>query len=413
MSSSVHHYVTRWYQKRFLPPGQNKLCYLNLKPEVVEKNGHPFTRRAVRYWEPARCFYEDDLYSMRFGKRTSDLMETYLFGRIDKEGAKAAHIFGNYSDYSDNVYHAFRPMMQFLGAQQFRTPHGLDWIKRHVGSADHNQTLIYMSNLLDAYATMWAEGIWEIVFARKSSVKFIISDDPVTFFNRRIFPGEDAYPGGDDFPKIGTRTIFPLSGEACLIVTHLQLVRDPWRKPLDLRVNARSFADTMFDLTSIQFGRELEEGEVLRINYILKKRATRFIAAAAEETLYPEKALGNPNWPKLDDDWFLFPNLWKVTFRGGIRAGYKDGTTFAMDEYGRNPGHRSFEDKKQQNLEFRKFENAKREWAKRRAGKSLARVIDLRNNDFYDRYMQEYLEEQGLMAKQPSSAKDQSESASS
>jgi len=406
VSSSVHHYVTRWYQKRFLPPGQSKLCYLILKPEVVEKNGHRFIRRAVRYWEPTRCFYERDLYSLRFGKQTSDVIETYLFGRIDKEGAKAVDIFGEYSGYSDDVYHAFRPMMQFLGAQRFRTPHGLDWIKGCVGSADHNKTLMYMSNLFEAYATMWAEGIWEIVFARKCSVKFIISDDPVTFFNRRIFPGEEAYPGGDDFPKIGTRTIFPLSAEACLIITHLQFVRDPWHKPLDVRVNARTFANTMFDLTSIQYGRELEEGKVLKINHIIKKRATRFIAAAAEETLYPEKAFANPDWSKLDDDWFLFPNLWKVTFRGGIRAGWGDGSVFVIDEYGRNPGSPRFEDKKQQNLEFRKFENAKREWAKRRAGKAVARVIDFRNNDFYDRYMQEYMEEQGLGPRKESSAED-------
>jgi hypothetical protein len=291
-------------------------------------------------------------------------------------------------------------MVQYIGAQRFRTPRGLDWIKRHVGSADHNQALIDMSRIFEAYATMWSEGIWEIVFAKNSSVKFIISDDPVTFFNRHIFPGEDQYPGGDDFPKIGTRTLFPLSGESCLIITHLQLVRDPWHKPLDLRTNARAFQSTMFDLTAIQFGRELEENEVLRINYILKHKATRFVAAADKDALYPEKTLGICEWSKLDGDWFLFPNLWKVGFRGGIRAGYKDGSHFAMDEYGRNPGNPKFEDKKQQNLEFKKFENAKREWAKKRIGKSLGQVIEqVRNNSFYDRMMHEYLQKEGLMAK--------------
>ncbi len=33
----------------------------------------------------------------------------------------------------------------------------------------------------------------------------------------------------------------------------------------------------------IQFGRELEEDEVLRINYILKRLSSRYIAAAEEE----------------------------------------------------------------------------------------------------------------------------------
>jgi len=333
-------------------------------------------------------------------------MEEYLFGRIDQKGVVAIDLFGKYDGYSDDVYRAFRPMVEYIGAQRFRTPHGLDWIKHHLGSADHNQTLIDMSSLFGAYGTMWSEGIWEIVFARKSSAKFIISDDPVTFFNRRIFPGEDQYPGGDDFSKIGTRTIFPLSGESCLIITHLQLVRDPWHKPLNLRENARAFKSTMFDLTAIQFGRELEENEVLRINHILKQRATRFIAAADKDALYPEKAVEKSEWSKLDDDWFLLPNLWKVGFRGGMRAGYKDGSRFAMDEYGRNPGHPKFEDKKQQDLEFRKFENAKREWGKKRVGKSLGRVIDLRDNDFYDRYMLEYLQKEGLVAKEGSEAED-------
>jgi hypothetical protein len=49
----------------------------------------------------------------------------------------------------------------------------------------------------------------------------------------------------------------------------------------------------MKNLLDTQFGRELEEDEVLRINYILKRRATRYIAAAEEEWLYPEKRVPN------------------------------------------------------------------------------------------------------------------------
>jgi hypothetical protein len=164
------------------------------------------------------------------------------------------------------------------------------------------------------------EGIWEIVHARTSAVKFIISDNPVTFFNRLIFPGEAPYPGGDDFPKVGTRTIFPLSIESCLIITHLQLVRNFRHKPLAMRENARMFGRTLFNLTAIQFGRELEENEVLRINHILKLHATRFIASASEEMLYPERILGRTEWAKLDDDWFLLPNPRKVGFTASLQA---------------------------------------------------------------------------------------------
>jgi hypothetical protein len=90
-------------------------------------------------------------------------------------------------------------------------------------------------------------------------------------------------------------------------------------------------------LLEIQYGRELEEDEVLRINYILKRRAARYIAAAEKEWLFPEKRVSITDWTKLDNDWFLFPNLWKVSFTTGIMAGWADGSAWAADEYGHHP----------------------------------------------------------------------------
>src|ERR1019366_7315171 len=83
------------------------------------------------------------------------------------------------------------------------------------------------------------------------------------FFNRRIFPSEDVYPGGEDLSKVGTRTIFPLGPETCVIVSHLQLTRNPHTNPLEPRVNARAFQQTVANLTDLQFGRELAEDEVI------------------------------------------------------------------------------------------------------------------------------------------------------
>ncbi len=155
----------------------------------------------------------------------------------------------------------------------------------------------------------------------------------------------------------------------------------------------------MFNLTEIQFGREMDENEVLRINHIMKQHATKFIAAANKEALYPEKYLHKPNWSKLDDDWFLLPNPWKVGFTGGYAVGYKDGSAFAMDEYGRRPGHPRYEQKEQQNKEYRTFHNARREWARRRSGKPLGRVVDqLSENTVADGLMRDYLVKEGLLA---------------
>jgi Protein of unknown function (DUF4238) len=291
--SHLHHYVPRWYQRRFLPAGQKTLCYLDLKPEVVVGEGFQYQKKALRFWEPARCFCGTDLYSLRFGNETTDLLEKHLFGIVDNRGAVSAEFFSYYDNPKDGISEAYHGILAYLGAQRFRTPHGLDWLAKHLRLPDKNMTLLAMERLFQQYGTMWTEGVWEIVHAHQSATKFIVSDVPVTFFNRNIIPGGYAYPGIKDFPMVGTRTIFPLSRNSCLIITHLQLVRNPWNNPTERRVNARTFQRTMVNLTDIQFGRELDEHEVLRINLILKRWARKYIAAADPESLYPERRVGN------------------------------------------------------------------------------------------------------------------------
>jgi len=42
-----NHYVPEWYQRRFMRPGQGTYWYLDKSPEVVVRDGHTFTRRAL------------------------------------------------------------------------------------------------------------------------------------------------------------------------------------------------------------------------------------------------------------------------------------------------------------------------------------------------------------------------------
>ena len=394
----LHHYVPRWYQKRFLADGRTTLFYLNLKPETVVKGRIRYTRKDLWFWDPARCFCAEDLYSMRFGKATTDALEKRLFGAVDQKGAAMAAFFDSYSGIKAGINEAFMHLIGYMGAQRFRTPRALDWVKRHVGLKDQTQTLIAMTRLLQLYGTMWMEGVWEFVSARSSATKFIISDEPVTFFNRRIFPSEDVYPGGEDLSKVGTRTVFPLGSETCVLVTHLQLVRNPRINPLEIRVNARAFQQTVANLTDLQFGRELEEEEVLRINYVLKRRAARYIAAGNKEWLYPEKHLGKADWAKLDADWFLFPNPWKVGFTSEIMMGFNDGSAWGIDEYGRTPTHPNFKEQERHDRDWFSFQNAKLEWARKRVGKSLAHVDDtMREDSAGDSLMNDYLRGEGLI----------------
>jgi hypothetical protein len=336
-------------------------------------------------------FYKDDLYTLELGTLTTDQIEKKFFGVIDSRGRGAVEYFGDYHELSEGARDGFHDLVRYMDAQRFRTPGGLDWLRAKVNLRDNNETLMFMQQAFRFHTTMWAEGVWEIARARRSPTKFIVTDEPVTFFNTRGFPRAIPYPEDVELGQVGTRTVFPLSLDACLIITHTQLCRDPCKNPLKRRTNARSFQQTMRDLRSTQFGRELEEDEVFRINLILKKRATRYIAAAEMEWLYPERHIST-GWAHLDDDWFLFPHLYKVPFTSEIIMGWNDGRTWAMDEYGRQPTNPNYRDRDLHEIEWETHNRAKEEWAKRRVGRSVAHVDNTtREDEVGDSIMQDYL----------------------
>ena len=306
MQSHAHHYVPRWYQKRFLKPGQFEYFYLHLKPETFIHKGVKRQKRSVFHRGPASCFYENDLYALKFRQRTTDAMEKTFFGEIDRRGQEAVRLFAEYGGFAKVHPDNFGILTAYVGAQRFRTPRGLDYLETKTGQADHNVILGMLGRFFQVYTTMWSEGVWEFVRARESQTKFIVSDNPVTFYNRGTFPHLYSYPDDVELADVGTRTIFPLSLDACLIITHLELARNPHSNPHNTRTNARWFAPTMKYALDTQFGRELEEQEVLRINFILKKRAARYIAAADEEWLYPERHASERRWSCLMTTGFCF-----------------------------------------------------------------------------------------------------------
>jgi hypothetical protein len=395
--SHSHHYVPQWYQRRFLTAGSTRYLCLDLHPETIAQNGVSHQRRALLKWGPAKCFYRDDLYTLTFGPKTTDAMEKLFFGVVDDRGAVAVTRLANYQGIAEGMSDAIRNLGPYMGAQRFRTPRGLDEIKKRTpwGGGGPNAALNTLQHVFQSYTTMWSEGVWEFVRATKSPTKFIVSDNPVTFYCKVMFPSDWIYPDDASLKQIGTRTLFPLGQDSCLIITHLQLARNPWSTPTEHRENARSYDQTLKHLGDIQFGRELDEDEVRRINYILKRRATRYIAAANEEWLYPERHVSITDWKSLDDDWFLLPHLWKVSFTSEIIMGGKD-WSWAMDEYGRHPGQRGFRNKRMREREWATRQVAQYEWAKKRVGKSFAQIDKFEHGDVHDKMMQEFLE-QGLL----------------
>ena len=369
-----NHYVPVWYQRRFFEPeaGQTTLFYLDMKPDAIRlPNGSTKLKKSVYIQGPVKCFKEDHLYTIFFGENASDVIEKAFFGRIDAIGEKAVPFFANYGMRA-GVNEAFGGMMDYLGAQLFRTPKGLRLLQVLAGTTDHQTTLVAMRRYWQLYLTIWGEGVWEVFNCRNSHTKFIISDNPVTTYNRQVFPGSQEVTkyGMALIERIGTRTLFPLDRENCLCITNLQYVRNPKVNPKKMRENPRYYGQGLFDVRKVQRGREIEEGEVIAINHVLKTLAKRYVASTTEEWLYPERQLKEKFWTKLGGRYFLCPDLRKVPFSTAIIAGGGKGPPLGANEY----GHYNLDNPRAvalREVEWRTFQAAKAAWDERdrRAGR--------------------------------------------
>ena|ERR687895_1368135 len=258
MSTEYHnnHYVPVWYQKRFLPPGQlnRELIYLDLKPGGFTDSRRIFhNQTGLHRWGPKRCFVEKDLYTTYFGSEESTAIEQAFFGQIDQNGKNGVEYFADFAHPSVN-YDAYHSMITYMSTQKMRTPKGLRWLRSQFGSINHDDLLRRMVELRRVFAAIWTECVWLIADATQSETKFIISDHPVTVYNRRCGPRSDWCCGYND-PDIrfqGTHTIFPLSLEKILILTNLSWVRNPYQSEIGLRPNPNLFREAVFKFTDIQ-----------------------------------------------------------------------------------------------------------------------------------------------------------------
>src|SRR5260370_15521519 len=112
---------------------------------------------------------------------------------------------------------SFHTLVLYMDAQRFRTPRGLDWVRKALRLTNHTRTLMLMQQIFQINTTMWAEGIWEIVRARRSPTKFIITDDLFTFFNHRAFPRAMPYPEDVGLELAGKLHLFPLALGSCFL----------------------------------------------------------------------------------------------------------------------------------------------------------------------------------------------------
>lgn len=362
-----NHYVPIWYQKRFIPAEQKdkELYYLDLHPTyLVNAEGVATPLRELKRQGPRFCFFEEDLYTMRLGNVESRDIEKVFFGDIDDRGRDAVEYFENFKHPSMNGK-AYQDFLEYLTIQKLRTPKGFRWLLGQSPIRDRNLLLLGLQQLVGLYGAVWTECIWQIADASQSATKFIVSDHPVTIYNRECVP-DSAFCSREGDPDIrlqGSHTIFPLSLEKILILTNLSWVRNPYQSPRATRPNPSLKRPSMFKFTTVQTLRHLSEREVTEVNLIIKRRAYRYIGAAREEWLYPERSFPQPHWRQLGNGYLLMPDPRSVQFSGEIIIGHNDGTSSAIDEYGFLPGQQGFGDRERSDREWETFQLFKGDFA--------------------------------------------------
>jgi hypothetical protein len=336
-----NHYVAQWYQEGFFENGRNTLDYLDLTPErKTLDDGRVITGRALFDSPTSRAFRQMDLYSTFFGTSINDEIERRLFGDIDTKGANAVRAFAG-TDVGEWHRH-FQTLFEYIDIQKIRTPKGLDWLKAQYPALTQNDLMYEMQGIRMMHCTIWTEGVREIVSAEDSDVRFIVTDHPVTIYNYAAPPRAPAcaYPHDPAIALRASQTIFPLNRLFCLVLTNLEYARDPSTSPLAKRTSARNYRNSLARTDAFIRTRKLTGEEVSRVNFILKARARRYIAAGRPEWLYPEKTLSG-SWEDLRAT--LQPpedELWH--FGGEMYVKYDSGHVHYQDEFGRTEKPREF-----------------------------------------------------------------------
>ena len=343
METRHNHYVPQWYQKGFLTNTNDKLYYLDLTPDkilypdgtpVTLPDGTPRTHKNLNHWHTSKCFYQTDLYTTFFGQYINDDVETFLFGKVDDEGARAVRAFID-SDMRGWHEH-FSNFFSFIDTQKLRTPKGLDWIKHQYPNLNQVELMVEMQSIRHLHCAIWTEGVREIVSAEGSDTKFLISDHPVTIYNYACNPQHPLceYPNDPSIQQKASQTFFPLDKNHCLILTNLEYAKSPdLINPTEKRTHSKFMRNSLVRTDKYIRTRKLNNNEVCAINLVLKARAKRYIAAEKKEWLYPERQF-ELMWDSAKTI-LLPPKDELYHFGGEIYVGYEDGTTRYQDEYGR------------------------------------------------------------------------------
>ncbi len=272
-----NHYVPHSHQEGFFRAGNDTFALLDLNPEKHPKpDGTWVAGRSLFKCHTARAFVQEDLYSTFFGTQVNDEIERKLFGDIDTRGAPAVRAFCE-TDEAEWHDH-FEDLFEYLDIQKLRTPKGLDWLRQQYPELSQNELMLEMQGIRMLNVTTWTTGVREIVSAKNSNTKFILSDHPIAVYNHAVPPPTGRQQLVD--PSIAlkaSQTLFPLNQDHCLILTNLEYAKDPAADPKQRRTFARSYRPTMVSTIEFIKTREFTDEQVAEVNYVLKAGARRYI----------------------------------------------------------------------------------------------------------------------------------------
>jgi hypothetical protein len=351
-----NHFVPVWYQKGFLAAGEGELFVFDKESSrpisLPDGTTKKVQRRSISRRGPYKFLRNFDLYTTRYLGQINDEIERRLFGQIDDRGARAVALFKNWPetktwDFYDKIPRSYgdpnlklTALIEYVDAQKIRTPKGLAFLKFIAAKsgliAQQNQLMTLMQNWRQFFCTLLAEGFWEIVGAHQSQTKFIFSDDPATVYNCDHYPASQMcqFPLDPHIFERGTRIIFPLDRDNCLLISHIEHSKEPKRSKARLhRRNARAYDRTIISFLDVHRSRELTSVEVATINYVIKRRAVRYTAAGSEGDLNPESQIGDPSWCNIDAI-FQHDGFPRKLAGGEMMIKYEDESILSSNEYG-------------------------------------------------------------------------------
>ena len=148
------------------------------------------------------------------------------------------------------------------------------------------------------------------------------------------------YPLDPGIALRGSQTLYPMDRDHCLILTNLEYAKDPSTGPLQKRTFARNYRQSITMIDSFIRERKLTAQGVAEINFIIKKRARRYIGGGRKEWLYPERAV-TLSWSELRKT-LMPPELGLFKFGGEIFVNNESGDVHYQDEFGRTEKPREF-----------------------------------------------------------------------